>query len=99
MNTQVFKVNPGEQAPQIARRYFGMPLGADEESAAVLRYYFEHELGFADGVLPAELREVSLPPAAALFKLYRDRTLGDRPTGRWTRQRRAQRPDPSKRRL
>jgi hypothetical protein len=99
MPTITLKRRAHEQAPELARRHFGLPLGADEESAEVMRYFFERELGHPGGVLPETLTEIDLPSVPELFKLYRDRALGDRPTGRWTKQRRRQPSSAPKRRL
>ena len=90
---------PNEQAPELARRLFGLPLGADDESADVLRYYFEHQLGFVGGIVPNAVTELDLPSVPELFRLFRARGLGDRPTGRWTKQARAKKPTPGKPRL
>jgi hypothetical protein len=85
----------GEQAEALARRYFGGPLGKDPEAADALRYYFERSLGFAGGVIPDELAELDLPPVPELFRIFQQRSLGERPTGNWTRRRRSH-PGPKK---
>ncbi len=91
-----FKRRSGEQAPDLARRIFGLPMGLDPESAEVLRYFFAHELGWQGGVVPDDVIEIELPSTPELFRIYRDRRLGERPTGNWTIRRRAQRPSKPK---
>ena len=81
---------PKEQADALARRYFGRPLGDDPEAADALRYYFEHQLHFAGGVLPEEATELELPAVPELFRIFQQRSLGERPTGAWTKRRRLQ---------
>ncbi len=78
-----------EQAEQLALRLFGLPMGADPESAAVLRYFFEHELKWERGIVPDDVESLELPTVPELFRMYRDKALGDRPTGMWTVRRRA----------
>jgi len=86
------KRRPGEQAPELARRLFGLPMGADPESADVLRYFFERELQWPDGLVPDDVVSIDLPPVPELFRVFRARSLGERPTGNWTVRRRAQKP-------
>ena len=74
----------------MAKRYFGRPLGDDPEAADALRYYFEHKLNFAGGVLPETVGELELPAVPELFRIFQQRALGERPTGAWTRRRRLQ---------
>lgn len=87
MTRQVF-----EQAPEIALRFFGRPLGSDPEAADVLRYYFVHQLGWEDGEIPGDVRELDLPDVPELFRLFQTRAFGDRVTGAWTHKRRQQKP-------
>jgi hypothetical protein len=89
-----------QQAPELAREIFGPAMATDAETIEVVRYFLERELGFDGGIIPGDVTAFDLPPAAELFRIYRTRALGDRPTGRWTVQRRVQKPLPkSKRRL
>ena len=83
-----FRRGAGEQAEQLARRYFGRPLGDDPEAAEALRYYCEHQLGFVAGTIPENLTELELPTVPELFRIFQQRSLGERPTGAWTRRRR-----------
>ena len=78
-----------EQAEQVALRLFGLPMGADPESVDVLRYFFAHELKWENGVIPEDVESLELPSVPELFRMYRDKVLGDRPTGMWTVRRRA----------
>ena len=99
--TQQLKRLAGEQADALARRLFGLPMGSDPESADVLRYFFEHELQWPKGIVPDDVEELELPSVPELFRVFRDRALGERPTGVWTIRRRAQKTPPvaPKRRL
>lgn len=81
-----------EQAPELALRFFGRPLGSDPEAADVLRYYFIHQLGWEDGEVPPEIRQVELPDVPELFRLFQTRAFGDRATGAWTHKRRQHKP-------
>lgn len=90
---------PGEGVDDLARRVFGLPMGMDPESAAVLRYFFQHEFKWPDGAVPDDVEEIELPTVPELFRLYRDRALGERPTGMWTIRKRRHRPAPGKPRL
>lgn len=87
--------HPGEQADTMARRYFGRPLGDDPEAADALRYFFEHQLGYPAGLLPDTVSELELPAVPELFRIFQQRSLGERPTGAWTRRRRLN-PGPKK---